>query len=311
MLCLSLVACGSTPNQTLLSQQTTASYTMKNPQALPKALRIPLTEKNGYLFVEGSINGKRAGAMMLDTGSSLNIIDTGVVNRFGLEKVGEGQTRGIAGTQAFGRHRVESLAIGELDLGVDEAGALSMYAMTRGLRTSVTGLIGSVSLLPQPFAIDYVKRELVVYNRKTFVPPVDAQGVTLEFYGRLPAVRAKLANGKEVLLIIDTGMDSAVALPNELTSWQGIFATSASSSGQSRGVGGEIQTQVGWLKSLEVFGYTLGGVPVTFEPEVHESRRQDLPVGRIGSELLKGFRLTFDARYRAMWAEFSAPVAGE
>lgn len=311
--CLLLTACGTTTtqNQTLVSKQTPARYTLGDANALPKTLRIPLSRNKGYLFLSASINGEGPGTMMLDTGSSLNIIDKGVVNRMALENIGEGKTRGIAGTETFTRHRVDSLAIADLDLGVDQAAALSMYRLTRALRISLSGLIGSYSLLPHPFAIDYVKQELVVFNRKTFVPPKNAERVKLEFYGRLPAVRATLANGREILLIIDTGMDNAVSLPMELASWPGILATSASSTGVSRGVGGDIQTRTGWLKSVDVFGYKLGGLPVTFEPEPHEPRRTDLPVGRIGGEILQGFRLTFDARYQTLWAEFSVPVVDE
>lgn len=307
-LCLLLGACAGTPTGQTLVAQSQARYSLDDADALPKALRIPLTHSRGYLFVQGSINGERPGAMMLDTGSSLDIIDQGIANRLGLEVVGEGKTRGIAGTESFNRYGVDSLAIGELDLGIEHAAALSMYKLTRALRTGISGLIGSYSLLPHPFAIDYVKRELVVYNRKTFVAPKDAEQIKLEFYGRLPAVRATLANGKEVLLIIDTGMDNAVSLPMELATWPGILATGASGTGQSRGVGGEIQTRLGWLKTLDVFGYQLGGVAVTFEPSAHEPRRKDLPVGRIGGQVLQGFRLTFDARYGRMWASFSAPI---
>lgn len=311
ILCLLLTACGTAPNQTLVSSQRTAPYSLAEADRLPAALRVPLTFENGYLFAIGSVDGQRIGKVMIDTGSSINILDQGTANQLGLEVVGKGRTRGIGGTETFDRHGVASLAVGDLDLGVDNAAALNMFQLTRALRMGVFGLIGSYSFLPHPFAIDYVKRELVVYNRKNFVPPKGAEKVRLEFYGRLPAVRAKLANGKEVLLIIDTGMDNAVSLPMELASWPGILATNASGAGASRGVGGDIQTQQGWLKSVDVFGYSLGNLPVTFEPKKHEPRRKDLPVGRIGGELLQGFRLTFDARYSALWAEFSAPVEGQ
>jgi len=306
--CLLLGACSATPTNQTLVTRSSAAYSLAEPNKLPKALRVPLNHRKGYLFVQGSINGDRPSPMMLDTGSSIDIIDQGVANRMQLPVVGTGKTRGIGGTESFNRYGVESLTIGDLDLGVERAAALSMYQLTRALRTSVAGLIGSYALLPHPFAIDYVEEELVVYNRSTFVPPKDAERIKLEFYGRLPAVRARLANGEEVLLIIDTGMDNAVSLPMELATRPGILATGASGTGQSRGVGGDIQTRIGWLKSLDVFGYQLGGVAVTFEPSVHESRRKDLPVGRIGGQVLQGFRLTFDARYGAMWATFSAPV---
>ena len=272
--------------------------------ALPKALRIPLVNDKGYLFVQASVNGRHAGPMLFDTGSTLNIIDKGVVARLQLPQVGRGRTTGIAGTQDFTFHGVDSLAVGELDLGVDRAGSLSMHKLMRGIQRSPAGLIGSVSLLPHPFTIDYANSELIVYHRGTFVAPKNSVRVELTSYGRLPAVKATLANGQEVVLIIDTGADNTVSLPMGLAKVPDILATGASGAGRARGVGGEIETLQGWLKELEVFGFTLNGVPVTFEPKTREPRRTDLPVGRIGGQLLKDFRLTFDARYGALYVEF-------
>ncbi|MBX2850768.1 MAG: retropepsin-like domain-containing protein [Phycisphaeraceae bacterium] len=299
--CLLLTACTKTTQQTLVTQSMPA-YSLAQADELPKTLRIPLVNDRGYLFTNASVNGRRAGAMLFDTGSTLNIIDRGVVARLGLPKTGQGRTVGIAGTETFTQHAVESLAIGELDLGVSDAASLSMQKFMRG--RSPAGLIGSVSLLPHPFTIDYQTSELIVYNRKAFVPPKDAEKVALTFYGRLPAITATLANGQDVILIIDTGADNTVSLPMSLSKMPGVLATGSTGAGSASGVGGNIQTIRGWLKELKVFGFRLGGVPVTFEPKTREPRRKDLPVGRIGGQLLKDFRLTFDARYNALWVEF-------
>lgn len=306
LLCLLLlVGCTPTSQQTLVTASRPA-YSLSDEDQLPKTLRIPLVKDKGYLFVNTSVNGRRAGTMLFDTGSTLNIIDRGVVARLGLTQTGKGRTVGIAGTETFTHHAVDSLAIGDLDLGVNNAGALSMHKLMRGIQRSPAGLIGSVSLLPHPFTIDYATGQLIVYNRDTFVPPADSEKIALTFYGRLPAVKAKLANEQEVILIIDTGADNTVSLPIELSTMPGVLATGATGAGNARGVGGDIQTVQGWLKELNVFGFRLGGVPVTFEPKTREPRRTDLPVGRIGGQLLKDFRLTFDARYGALYVEFTS-----
>lgn len=299
--CVLMVGCSSTTQQTLVAQHQ-PTYSLSQAESLPKTLHIPLTNDRGYLFASTSVNGRRVGTMLFDTGSTLNIIDRGVVARLDLPKTGEGRTVGIAGSETFTQHAVQSLAIGDLDLGISDAGALSMQKFMRG--RSPAGLIGSVSLLPHPFTIDYKTSELIVYNRKTFVPPKDAEKVELTFYGRLPAVKATLANGQDIILIIDTGADNTVSLPMSLSTVPGILATGSTGAGSASGVGGNIQTISGWLKELKVFGFRLGGVPVTFEPKTREPRRKDLPVGRIGGQLLKDFRLTFDARYNALYVEF-------
>lgn len=301
--CLFLTACGS-PQRTYVTQ-TQATHSLGEAKALPRVLLVPLTFEKGYLFVRGSVNGRPGGKMLLDTGSTLNIIDKGLVNRLALEQIGTGRTVGIAGTESFTTHRVESLAIGDLDLGADRAASMSMYKLMRGIRMSPGGLIGSVSLLPHPFTIDYARRELLVYNASTFVAPKDAERVRLEFYHGLPAVRATLANGQDALLIIDTGADNTISLPMQVSRWPGVLASGASGAGAASGVGGQIQTLRGWLKSVDVFGFKLSGVPVTFEPQAHEPLSDGTVVGRIGGQALKGFRMTFEARQRDLWVTFS------
>jgi len=306
--CLLLAACGSAPRPATFNQ-VTIEYTLAQAQALPQAVRVPLTERSGYLMVQGSVDGQYVGPMMLDTGSTLNIIDRGITNRLRLPQIGEGQTIGIAGAQGFTWHSVDSLAIGSLDLGVDRAGSLSMYRLTRGAQMNPSGLIGSVSLMPHPFTIDYSRSELIVYNRAGFTPPTDCDRVELAFFGRLPAVHATLADGTEVLLIIDTGADNSISLPIELASHPGVLATGSTGGGVSRGIGGEIRTIQGWLSNINLFGRNLAHVEVTFEPQSFDTSRSSLPVGRIGGELLRGFRLTFDARQRALWVRFAQPTA--
>ena len=304
LICLLAIGCSKTTQQTLVTR-TQPTHSLAEAKDLPKAMRIPLTHDKGYLFVQTSVNGSRTGSMLFDTGSTLNIIDRGAVARLGLRQVGEGRTVGIGGTETFTQHAVDSLAIGDLDLGVTRSGSLSMHKLFRGMQRSPAGLIGSVSLMPHPFTVDYKKKELIVYNRQTFVPPPNSDKVQLTFYGRLPAVKGKLANGQEVILILDTGADNTVSLPIELSTMRGVLATGSTGAGNARGVGGDIQTIQGWLKELDVFGFRLAGVPVTFEPKTREPRRKDLPVGRLGGQLLKDFRLTFDARHSAVYVEFT------
>jgi len=284
--------------------QNPPTLSLANAQTLPAALRIPLSRQHGYLFVNGQVNGKRAGLMLFDTGSTLTIVDRGVANRMNLPEDGEGRTVGVAGTASFGFRRVDSMAIAGLDLGIERVASLSMYKLTRGFRMNPGGLIGFTALSDYPFTIDYQRSEIVLYRPDAFTPPPNAPRFRLHSFRGLPAVIATLGGGQEVLLIIDTGADNALTLPDQCAQMPGVLGVSTTGRGVSHGVGGNVHTVQGYLKHLDIFGLRLNGLPVTFEPPPTGLTSNQYPVGRIGGDLIESFRLTYDMRHRAIWAQF-------
>lgn len=298
-----LTACSSGPRPAVLTSQSVA-YSLATPDTLPASYTIPLETRHGFVFVRGRVNNERAGLFLFDTGSNLNILDQGVANRLQLPTLDQRTTVGIAGTADFTVRPIDRLTLGDLDLGINRLGVLSMLPLTRGIGMNPAGLIGFTALANQPFTLDYEKKQLTVYRRDAFTPPPEATRVPLTIYRGLPAVLATLGGGQEVLLLLDSGADNAITLPATAAYWPGILSTGTTGAGVSRGVGGEVRTQRGWLRRVDVFELQLRDVPVTFEPPPPGLTDPRIPIGRVGNELLSSFRLTFDARRRTLWVEF-------
>lgn len=298
-----LLGCKTASPSTVLASKTSA-YSLAQPAELPDRYTIPLESRHGFLFARGQLNQKHPGLFLFDTGSNLNIVDQGLANRLGMETIDQRTTLGVAGTADFTVRLVDELSLGGLDLGLDRVGVLSMYPLTRGLGMNPAGLIGFTAFANHPFTLDYQNHTLTVYRRDTFVPPPDATRVPLVNYRGLPAVRAKLGGGQDVLLILDSGADNAVSLPESCAPWPGLLASGVTSPSQARGVGGDIHTRRGWLRKLDIFGLQLYDVPVTFEPPPPGLTDPRITLGRVGNQLLSSFRLTFDARRHFLWVEF-------
>ncbi|MFI4861734.1 MAG: aspartyl protease family protein [Phycisphaerales bacterium JB063] len=302
---LLLLGCSNTPTrpQSLPPSDPPAIH-LNDPATLPASVTIDLTRQHAYLFARGRVNGNNAGLMLLDTGSNITIVDTGLANRLNLPVVGEGRTRGIAGTADFEFREVDTLSLGGLGIPNHRIAALSMRQLTGGLGVSAGGLIGFNAFAQHPFTIDYPNNQLTVYRRDTFTPPVGADRVELHNYRGLPAVVATLGGGQDILLILDTGANNTVSLPSHVADWPRILATHTAGAGQARGVGGHIDVQQTWLRRLDVFGLRLADVAVTFEPQPLGLSDPRHAVGRIGGEILASFRLTFDMPNRALYIEF-------
>jgi len=303
ILLLIIAGCNSTATSNPQPAQP-PSINLADPASMPPTVSIPLTTRGGYLFADGAVNNARAGLMLIDTGSTLTIVDTGIANRLQLPTTDRGTTTGIGGQTSFDFRAVDSIAISGVGISVDRIASLSMRRFMRGVGLSPGGLIGFNALDEHPFTIDYQELEITVYRRDQFTPPPDAQRVELVNFRGLPAVVATLAGGQEVLLIIDTGADNTLSMPEQVARWPRVLATGQTGAGHARGVGGTVETQTGWLKHIDVFGLQLAGVPVTFEPTPPGLSSRRYTIGRIGGKLLSSFRLTYDMPSRSLWVEF-------
>lgn len=303
LLALISIGCASRSGDTVLTTRADR-YSLADPASLPDAYTIPLRLQSGFLFASGQLNDQRPGWYLFDTGSNLTLIDQGIANRLQLPVLAERSTLGIAGRAGYTIRPIDRLSIGGLQLDMDRAGALSMHPLTDGLGLPTSGLIGFNAIANHPFTLDYQDPSITIYHRDRFTPPPDATAERLVLFRGLPAVIATLGGGQEVLLILDSGADNAVSLPATCALWPGILAVGQTSRGVSRGVGGQIHTRQGWLKSLELFNLDLRDVPVTFEPTPPGLSNPRYAVGRIGGDVLSSFRLTFDARGRTLYAEF-------
>ena len=282
----------------------TTTFSVNRPEQLPASLTIRMRDHRGYLFALAKVNGRNAGMFMFDTGSSLNVISTGVAGRLRLPTAGSSVATGVGGTQAFDFRPIKSLEFGGVDVAGGQMAAISMHGMSNALGTSVSGLIGIRALGGLPFTLDYRDPSLTIYRRDAFEPPtgVPAFPARFDLVG-LPVINAEVGNGHQVWLILDSGADNALTLPRRcLNEWPEIVAVSSSGSGASSGVGGTVASTRTWLGRLKIFGLDLKNTPVTFEQATGALARQSKPIGRIGGEMLKNFRLTIDPKGRRIWA---------
>ncbi len=282
----------------------TAAFSVNHPDTLPESLTIRLRDHRGYLFARTMVNGRNAGMFMFDTGSSLNVVSTGVAGRLGLPTAGSSVATGVGGAQAFDFRPVRSLEFGGVGVAGDQMAAISLHTMSRALGTSVSGLIGIRALNGLPFTLDYQEPSLTIYRRDTFKAPKDAPVFPARFdLVGLPVIDAEVGNGHKVWLILDSGADNALTLPRRcLTDWPEIVSVKNSGSGASSGIGGSVASTNTWLGRLKIFGLDLKNTPVTFEEATGALARQPKPIGRVGGEMLKNFRLTIDPQGRRIWA---------
>jgi len=280
-------------------------HSVTRPSHLPKRLSIPLRQHNGFLGGLVTINNTPSGYFMIDTGSTENVVSPLVANQLDLPPGIAGMLNGIAGQEAMESRPVHQMALGGLGLLCKQVAVLDLYRFNDSFRGIVNGIIGFPAFGRVPFTIDYQASQLTLYRPNQFNPEPDAVAHRLWPYRGLPVVRATIGQGHEILLIVDSGAETHITLPLECAErWPDIVLVPVTSRGNAKGIGGSVPTVQTWLKSINLFGLNLYGVPVSFESRLPSRRTPNVLMGRIGNRLLKDFRLTFDPAKGRVWSQW-------
>jgi len=274
------------------AQPAVTAFSLADPETMPASVRLRLHRAGAHLLIPMAVDGEPVGLALLDTGSSLSVIDTGIAGRLRLQTVGGGQTVGIAGVESFRYHPVRSCVLGtgnaSLEVPVDRLAGLDMARLTQSLGGGIGGLIGYTAFDGAPITIDYARSTLTVHDPQRFTPPADAHAERLYHIRGLPVVAAEVGDGRRVLLILDSGADNELTLPDwTLRRWPGLASVPTVGAGRSRGVGGVVDNTRTWLGKVELFGQPLYDVPVAFEPPPVSLRNTPVPIGRVGGSLLR------------------------
>ncbi|QDU72503.1 hypothetical protein Pan265_23690 [Mucisphaera calidilacus] len=296
LLTLLIAGCGLTPESQ--DQKHVEAASLKQPVA------VNLIRDKMYFRAPVEVNGEPMGSFLIDTGAAMAAMDLGLVRRLELPVNGDGRAIGIAGTESFNYHRVESLAVGGVGLKAKRIAGMNMYKLHRHRRQRLDGILGYPTLAEVPFALDGPDRTLTFYPRRTFRAPDDANPVRLIRFRNLPTVEATIGNGHRIWLVLDTGSDEMLSLPDDLPArWPDVLSVDVSGMSRNLGVGGMVHGRTGWVSSINVFGHRFKDVEANFAPPPSSFKGAPVPVGRIGNGVLRRFCLTFDRQRNRMWAE--------
>ncbi|MFW6336564.1 MAG: aspartyl protease family protein, partial [Phycisphaeraceae bacterium] len=240
-----------------------------------------------------------AGLWLIDTGSSLTIVESGVAGRLSLDtsKV-SGEVRGIGGMQSVQWVKGAKLDVGDVRLPVERLGKMNFYAINRAVNTPMSGIVGFDALRTSPFTLDPrgAGGELVLHPGSGFEADSGMRSVEMATWSGVSVVRGEFGNGAAGPLVVDTGQDRELTLPASwAVRWPRMFASPQTGPGRSVGVGGAVRGREGWVKSLRALGWEWRDVPVKIEPGAVR--------GRIGMKLLRQMVLSFDPVAGKLWAK--------
>jgi PDZ domain/Aspartyl protease len=268
-------------------------------------LTIPVKVISGLVLMPGEVNHSIPLGVILDTGSSISIVNPSAAGKSGLAATHSTEAAGIA------RGSNQTLQISndcELRWGIGEdqlrlvrqqCATMNIDYIAAQVGDRVDGIFGSNLFLHYVIAIDYEQQRVTFSPSATGTPPGDS-AIPIEISNNVPYVQASIQgeDGKKVpaRFLIDSGTAGAIILSKKFVdAHPGLVAPAHFVDTPTvTAVGGAIHSSRARLPELILGHFVLHGV-VAVVPESSLGVLSDANVaGFIGAEILDRFTVIWD-----------------
>ncbi len=271
-------------------------------------IRIPIDLRFNLIYLRGRLDDSDSLWMVLDSGASVNAIDTGVAKRLGLEVASRGQGRGAGGLVEAGQIRSVTVRLPGVTLEGAPIAAMPLDPFERRTGRAIEAIIGYPLLSRCVVKIDYAARMLELVPAASFEYAGTGAVLPLTFHNRHPYITARVTlPGRRPIggwFVIDLGSAQALILsPGFIRDERLQNAFPKTIEARSRGVGGQIPSRMARVERLEIggmrFDRTVTMLPIPGDTWISAPGM----LGNIGGEILRRFTVIFDYSRKRMILE--------
>ena len=281
-------------------------------QSARRVARIPFELNGNMIYLQVRVNDSRPLWFALDTGAYHSILNLPVVQALNLKS-------GRAGTATGAGGQVQTVTLSGLTFDVGGAplkdlniAALPLASLENSTGRAMDGILGAEFFRRYVVEIDYVTKEISLYEPAAFQYGGRGESLPLTFHDNHPYVRAKIElPGRPSIegeFVIDAGSNlPVILLPSFIEEHKLRDSLPPTLKSYGRGVGGEVALPVGRASALHLGGFRVER-PVTAFPPAGTFGRDGM-AGNIGSAVLRRFKVIFDYSRRRMILEPNAHFA--
>ena len=112
---------------------------------------VPLVMHRNMILAQVRVNGTDANFFMVDSGSTLAVLDQSLAQKLEVTPFRTVRIRGIGGTALANLVKLNDLTIGNVNLGSPTAAVIDLSAFRKTLGWPIMGVIGYTNLKSRPF----------------------------------------------------------------------------------------------------------------------------------------------------------------
>jgi predicted aspartyl protease len=250
---------------------------------LPRSVRVPVARIGHQIGVQARVNGKGPFRFVIDTGSAASLrVSPRLASALHLETIGTALMSDPSGRNP---KPVRLVRVGSVGIGAARFSGIEASVGTRLGPAEPAGIIGLPLFSRLTVTLDYPGGELELSRRP--LPPGGAHVVDFTLDRGVPQIGVKAA-GVRLRVDVDSGSPAFLTVPS---SAMVPLSGKPKVVGKGRSAGGEFQIRAAGLSG----DFSIAGWSHT-RPSIHIV--DAFPAASIGSQLLSGYRVTFDLRNR-------------
>ncbi len=260
---------------------------------------VPFDYRYGHIYVTASVNGRKKGKFILDSGCSASVFDSSFIEGLNLPSAGTIPAKGVGGFESFELLRTDSMRIGPITTYRQIVGSSDLSSIGRGDTLPFGGIIGYDFLSRFPILIDYANERITIFNPANFVPPEGGKTIPFTLTMQVPTVHARLLDvdgefivdlGNAYGLLVHSGFAARNDLANRL-------AADSANSGALHGVGGELLGVRATLSRFDLDSLVMDSLPILLSKSTEGMTGSEAIAGNIGNEILQRYRVLFDYQH--------------
>ena len=255
--------------------------------------RVAFTQLNGKMFVEATVNGFAATAMV-DSGADRTGLDSGFARRNGIRLGLPSILRGIQGYQTARQASDIRFALSGVAV-TGPATALDYGPLARRVRHDIDAVLGGDVFRAYVVEIDFDGMTLALHDRAAFQPPAGAKLVPLTPQGQLMCAPLTIEGRGPIQAVVDLGNNTPLIVSPGPAKLLGLLTGRPISNARMGGHGPSAIAQTATARQISLGGETFDGVPILITPK---------PIGfdaNLGLPVLSRFRLYLDFGGARMW----------
>ncbi|MEZ5536024.1 MAG: aspartyl protease family protein [Thiolinea sp.] len=260
----------------------------ENAKSTSVAMQLLHTSDRAVLPLLPVKMGEQTYWWVLDTGSSHNLVATGLAEKLKMRAVASSEMATIGGRQLSTHYQLPPLKIGALQLDKQSASAVDLSHLSVPGYT-VSGILGVPALSRLKVLLDFPQRRVMLAETLPAFALPSAAGIPFQLRGGVPVAAVNI-DGRRAEVILDTGNATSLVLLPDFTR----FSPQQSFSFiETRDLGGNIPARLAQVGQLQLGDSLFTDIPVSLPLQNHRYR-QSAVAGSLGNGLLGQQPVVFD-----------------
>jgi predicted aspartyl protease len=263
--------------------------------------RVPFEITNNLVVLQGSINGSRALAFILDTGASATVISDSRAKELGLKLEGKTDATTQGGSIEASFVKDVSLNLSGVEFPKMTLVAVRLSGLEAGLGRKIDGILGYEIFNRFVVEIDHASKVVTFYEPQGYKHSGHGEVIPISIEDNTPFVVGRITGPKQIegKFLIDTGAPGILNIAGPFAAKHKLLDSVPHTISITSGalLAGRSSGKIGRVKGFQMGSLVIRKPVVNFSQDTGGSEGDEASTeygGLIGGEILRRFKLIID-----------------